>query len=69
MARALSQGTQDGMLFYHAGMIARAAGRLVLARSYLERALQVNPYFQPLQPDSARAVLAALPPAPPATRS
>ncbi len=64
MARALSQGTQDGMLFYHAGMIARAAGRPALARSYLERALQVNPYFQPLQPDSARAVLAGLPPAP-----
>jgi tetratricopeptide (TPR) repeat protein len=64
MARALSQGTQDGMLFYHAGMIARAAGRPALARSYLERALQVNPYFQPLQPDSARAALAALPPGP-----
>jgi tetratricopeptide (TPR) repeat protein len=61
MARALSQGTQDGMLFYHAGMIARAAGRPALARWYLERALQVNPYFQPLQPDSARAALAALP--------
>ena len=64
MERALSQGTQDGMLFYHAGMIARAAGRTALARSYLERALKVNPYFQPLQPDSARAVLAALPPEP-----
>jgi tetratricopeptide (TPR) repeat protein len=64
MARALSQGTQDGMLFYHAGMIARAAGHPALARSYLERALQVNPYFQPLQPDSARAALAALPPEP-----
>jgi tetratricopeptide (TPR) repeat protein len=64
MARALSQHTQDGMLFYHAGMIARAAGRPAMARSYLERALQVNPYFQPLEPDRARAVLAALPPAP-----
>jgi tetratricopeptide (TPR) repeat protein len=64
MARALSQGTQDGMLFYHAGMIARAAGRPLLARSYLDRALQVNPYFQPVQPDSARAALATLPLAP-----
>lgn len=61
MARALGQGTQDGMLFYHAGMIARAAGKAAEARSYLERALRVNPYFQPLQPDTARAVLARLP--------
>jgi tetratricopeptide (TPR) repeat protein len=64
MTRALSQGTQDGMLFYHAGMIARAAGRPLLARTYLERALRVNPYFQPVQPDSARAALATLPVAP-----
>ena len=62
MQRALSQGTQDGMLFYHAGMIARAEGQPDLARTYLEHALRVNPYFQPLQPDSARAALATLPP-------
>lgn len=69
MARSLSQGTQDGMLYYHAGMIARAAGRSGQARSYLERALQINPYFHPLQPDSARAVLASLPRAPADPRS
>ncbi len=57
MTRALSQGTQDALLFYHAGMIARAQGRSDSARVYLRRALDTNPYFHPTQPDSARAVL------------
>jgi tetratricopeptide (TPR) repeat protein len=60
MIRALSQGTRDAMLFYHAGMIARAAGRPADGRAYLERALATNPYFHPTQPDSARAVLQQL---------
>ena len=62
MAVALGQGTQDALLFYHAGMIERAAGHPGPARVFLSRALALNPYFHPTQPDSARAALAALAP-------
>jgi tetratricopeptide (TPR) repeat protein len=60
MTHALSLGTQDAMLFYHAGMIARAVGRPLDARAYLDRALAINPSFHPTQPDSARVVLQQL---------
>jgi tetratricopeptide (TPR) repeat protein len=60
MARALSEGTQDAQLFYHAGMIAYGLGDTARARVQLQRALKVNPYFHHAQPDSARAVLATL---------
>jgi tetratricopeptide (TPR) repeat protein len=60
MANALSQGTVDAMLYYHAGMIERAAGHTVAARADLKRALAVNPLFDPTHPDSARAVLREL---------
>jgi tetratricopeptide (TPR) repeat protein len=60
MARALAEGTQDALLFYHAGMIERALGHDAAARQYLERALHVNPYFHPTQPAHARAVLDTL---------
>jgi tetratricopeptide (TPR) repeat protein len=59
-ATALSQGTQDAMLYYHAGMIERAAGRTEAARRYLGRALAINPMFDPTHPDSVRAVLEAI---------
>jgi hypothetical protein len=48
------------MLFFHAGMIARANGRREEARAGLERALAVNPYFHPTQPAQARATLDSL---------
>jgi tetratricopeptide (TPR) repeat protein len=60
MSYALAEGTQDAMLFYHAGMIERANGRRELARQYLSHALAINPYFHPFQPDSARATLRRL---------
>jgi tetratricopeptide (TPR) repeat protein len=60
MTHALAEGTQDAMLFFHAGMIERAAGHPEAARSYLARALTVNPFFHPTQPDSARVVLRQL---------
>ena len=63
MAQALREGTQDAQLFYHAGEIERALGRIGAARAHLERALAVNPYFHPTQPTQARATLAALGPA------
>jgi len=57
MKAALRLGTQDPRLFYHAGMIARAAGQRALARAYLERALTLNPQFDPLQAIKAREAL------------
>jgi tetratricopeptide (TPR) repeat protein len=40
---ALSQGTEDAMLFYHAGMIEIAAGDSTRGRSLLSRAFALNP--------------------------
>jgi len=57
---ALRLGTQDAMLFYHAGMIARASGDTASAKAYLGRALALNPQFDPLQSRIARQVLAGL---------
>ena len=60
MDSALAQGTEDASILFHAGMIARAANRPEQARQLLERALAVNPYFDPRQPAVARAVLDSL---------
>jgi tetratricopeptide (TPR) repeat protein len=57
MKAALRLGTQDPRLFYHAGMIARAAGQHERARAYLQRALALNAEFDPLQAITARDVL------------
>jgi tetratricopeptide (TPR) repeat protein len=54
MREALRLGTQDAKLFYHAGMIARAAGDKVAAARYLQRALALNPRFDALQAPIAR---------------
>jgi tetratricopeptide (TPR) repeat protein len=60
MTHALSLGTRDAMLFYHAGMIEHALGRNEKARTFLESALEANPYWDPLHPAEARAVLDSL---------
>lgn len=60
MKQALALGTEDAMLFYHAGVIAHARGDDAGARDYLSRALAVNPYFHPTQPATARALLDTL---------
>jgi tetratricopeptide (TPR) repeat protein len=60
MAQALKLGTQDATFFYHAGMIQDRLGHKAEARSYLERALALNPHFSLLLADSARQSLAAL---------
>lgn len=60
MATAMSLGSEDAMLFYHAGMIQRALGNTGEARSLLERALAINPFWHPTQPDVARGILRSL---------
>ncbi|MGH9957026.1 MAG: DUF4331 family protein, partial [Pyrinomonadaceae bacterium] len=44
---ALRLGTQDARLFYHAGMIARAAGDRMAAADFLRRAVKLNRLFDP----------------------
>jgi tetratricopeptide (TPR) repeat protein len=51
---ALSQGTEDATLFYHAGMIATAAGDSTAGRSLLAKALGLNASFSPTQAAVAR---------------
>ncbi len=57
MKDALRLGTRDAKLWYHAGMIARAAGEKEAAREYLKRALMLNPQFDPLQAGIAKKAL------------
>jgi tetratricopeptide (TPR) repeat protein len=57
IAQALRVGTRDPELYYHAGMIARAQGRVAEARRLLSDALRLNPRFDPLQAPIARAAL------------
>jgi tetratricopeptide (TPR) repeat protein len=58
MKEALKLGTADAKLFYHAGLIARAAGDRAGAQEYLKRALALNPQFDPLQVKFAQQALA-----------
>jgi tetratricopeptide (TPR) repeat protein len=58
MKEALRLGTEDARLFYHAGMIARAAGDRSAATDFLRRAIKLNPHFDPWQSKVAREALA-----------
>jgi tetratricopeptide (TPR) repeat protein len=60
MNRALSQGTRDAQIFFHAGMIYVRSGDSSRAQEYLSRAIATNPYFHPTQADEARQTLARL---------
>ena len=53
---ALARGTRDAVLWYHAGMIARATGDDMRACALLGRALALNPRFHPTGSATARAV-------------
>jgi tetratricopeptide (TPR) repeat protein len=57
---ALKLNTRDAKLFYHAGMIAKAAGDTKAARDYLKQAVSLNPLFDPLQAPIARTTLESL---------
>jgi tetratricopeptide (TPR) repeat protein len=59
-AAALAQATEDATLLYHAGMIAAAAGDSAAAKSFLGRALVLNPTFSPTQAKLARRTFDAL---------
>jgi Flp pilus assembly protein TadD len=61
MRRALSLGTRDAMLHYHAGVIELADGDSSAAQASLGRALAINPFWHPTQPAAARALLDSLP--------
>lgn len=57
MKQALRLGTQDALLFFHAGMIAHGLGERAKARDYLRRALDTNPYFSLSGVKEARSTL------------
>ncbi len=57
---ALKLGTQDAKLYYHAGMIAKAAGLKSLACAALNYASELSPSFDPLQAEVARRALVEL---------
>jgi tetratricopeptide (TPR) repeat protein len=62
MRQAMSLGTRDARLYYHAGMIAHAAGNDEQAGQWLEQALKISPQFSILGADEARRTLQALQP-------
>jgi tetratricopeptide (TPR) repeat protein len=58
--RALSLGYPNARFHYHAGMISLALGDEERARDELTRALEINPYFNPLEAEAASSTLATL---------
>jgi len=60
IVNALSLGTRDARLRYHAGMIALAAGDSAAARAHLMAALDINPAFDRTGAERARAALSTL---------
>jgi tetratricopeptide (TPR) repeat protein len=59
--RALSLGTRDARMLYHAGMIAAALGEDERAQRLLEESLALDSSFDPLAVARARTALATLP--------
>jgi tetratricopeptide (TPR) repeat protein len=57
---ALKIGTPEALFYYHAGMIAQALGDETRAKSYLQKALQLNQGFDIRQGAIARTTLAEL---------
>lgn len=58
--KALSQGTQDARMLYHAGMIDAKLGRIDSARERLQAALKLNPAFSFSQAEIARRTIEQL---------
>ncbi len=57
MTEAMSQGTQDAKLYYHAGLIEEALTNHSVAEKMLQKALDINPTFQLGQADDARLAI------------
>ena len=55
--KALALGTPEPVFYFHAGMIANALGRKDEARRHLEKALTLNPEFDPVEAGIARKLL------------
>jgi tetratricopeptide (TPR) repeat protein len=60
MVQAMKLGTQDALLYYHAGLIQAALGDRQGAREMLTTALNINPYFGLLQAPIAQTTLIEL---------
>lgn len=60
LAKALAPGTQDVMLFFHAGMIYDRLGQAAQAKEYLDRAVAADPNFHPLYAEIAIRTLQGL---------
>jgi tetratricopeptide (TPR) repeat protein len=56
-SEALKAGTPEALFYYHAGMIARAAGDPAEAEKLLEKALALNSRFDPRQAQIAQTTL------------
>jgi tetratricopeptide (TPR) repeat protein len=57
---AMGFGTKDAKILYHAGMIGLALGDTARARTQLQAALDLDPSFDALQAERARAALSGL---------
>lgn len=57
---AAAPGYRNALFAYHRGVILRGLGRRAEAEQQLDAALQINPYFSPLQAPLARQALAEL---------
>lgn len=60
MAEALKPGARDPLLDFHAGMIALRLGDRARAKDFLEKALRLNPRFDPRHADEAKKALEGL---------
>jgi len=60
MKEALRLGTNDALLFFHAGMIYESLSMHEKARDFLQRALALNPQFHVLYANTAQAALQKL---------
>ena len=60
IAHALQPGTVDAQIFFHAGMIYERLGDVSAAKTFLHRALDLNPEFHVQHAEVARATLTRL---------
>jgi tetratricopeptide (TPR) repeat protein len=60
MQHALSLGTRDALLWYHAGVIASAVGNTARAKTFLQEAVSLPGALDPLSASGASAALAGL---------